>query len=206
MRRFGRRYPAVVAVTGPVVGERSRAVVSPSSRVAGCGLRVGPALAGVAVASGAGVLSEVVVGGLGDLGDGACRCRGALGGGWGQAAGGGDPLDVAGVHEPSPPGRRQSAGRRQAAGNGGGIDGDALRPSHHGAKSLACRSGPAKVDDDGLRGRCTDSPGARRNPASPQWLCRRIWTRPVAHQEHLLPQEPGSCQDRRRPSPPGPSP
>ncbi len=42
----------------------------------------------------------MVVGGVGDLGHGACRRRGALRGRWGQAADGCDPLDVAGGHQP----------------------------------------------------------------------------------------------------------
>src|SRR5437660_1050808 len=53
--------------------------------VVSCGRRVGPALAGVGAVSGTGVLPEVVVGDVGDLGHGACRCRGAFRGGWGPA-------------------------------------------------------------------------------------------------------------------------
>src|SRR6266700_5221615 len=55
---------------------------------------------GTGVWSAAGVFPEVVVGGVGDLGHGACRRRGALRGRWGQAADGCDPLDVAGGHQP----------------------------------------------------------------------------------------------------------
>ena len=47
------------------------------------------------------LLPEVVVGGVGDLGHGSCRCRVAVCGGGNVAAGGCDSLDVGGVPEPA---------------------------------------------------------------------------------------------------------
>src|SRR6266516_7049422 len=64
------------------------------------GWRLGPALPGTGVASATGLLPEVVVGGVGDLGHGPCRGRVAVRGGRGQAAGGRDPLDEGGGHQP----------------------------------------------------------------------------------------------------------
>src|SRR6266540_496333 len=60
----------------------------------------GPALPGTGVASAIGPLPEVVVGGVWDLGHGACRCRVAVRGRRGVAAGGSDPLDEGGGREP----------------------------------------------------------------------------------------------------------
>ena len=93
--------------------------------VVGCGSCVRPALPGTGVGSGTGLLPEVVIGGVGDLGHGTYRCRGAFRGGWGEATGGVDPLDVGRVHEPvAVAGGRRRCGQQQPY-NGGGIDGDA---------------------------------------------------------------------------------
>jgi hypothetical protein len=63
--------------------------------------RAGPFRASPLGQSGTVLLPEVVVGGVWDLGHGACRCRVAFRGGGSEAAGGCDPLDVGRVPEPA---------------------------------------------------------------------------------------------------------
>src|SRR5207342_3969206 len=104
------------------------------------------------VASASGLIPEVVVRGVWDVGHGACRCRVAVRGRRGVAAGGSDPLDVGGGHEPV---AVRASGRRGSdqpnPWNGGQIGGDAgLGPADNPAAVHGLPRRPGEVGDDEL--------------------------------------------------------
>ena len=199
-----RRCLAIIAVTGPVVGERSGA----GSPACGCGLwpagGVGPGGHGRRVRHQCASRSS------------SRRCRGprprclpwCIPRRAGRATGGGDPLDVGRVHQPvavRASGRRRG-GQPQPA-NRGGIDGDAgLDLAHDLAAVLGLPRRPAEVGDDELavvvvqiRPGCDETPGeAARGGISGVDLNAG----PVADQEHLVAgRNLDLAPDRRRPWP-----